>query len=143
MLNINSTTYKTIKLPVLEDCDHSIRTLQFLNNLVTSIVYYPVDILTIKINSYRCFSVLLLLVVFTIGKWRTKYKLLTHYIPLLWVYTIVLSRDDSMDESIWTVNHRYISLWCLRTAQFLLSAVNHRYLIHCVRIQRSYVTIIT
>jgi hypothetical protein len=41
-----------------------------------------------------------------------------------------------MDESTWTVNHRYLSLWCLRTVQFLLSAVNHRYLIHCVRVTR-------
>jgi hypothetical protein len=50
---------------------------------------------------------------------------------------LFFQRDDSMDESIWTVNHHYLSLWCLRTAQFLLSAVNHRYLIHCVQIQHS------
>ena len=75
-------------------------------------------------------------------KWRTKYKFLTPYIPIVWVRLFLFQRDDSMDESTWTVNHRYLSLWWLRAAQFLLSAVNHHYLIHCVRIQHSYVTII-
>ena len=76
-------------------------------------------------------------------KWWTKYKFLIPYIPLFWVRLFFFLRDDSMDESIWTVNHRYFFLWCLGTAQFLLSAVNHRYLIQCIWIQHSYTTIIT
>jgi hypothetical protein len=47
-----------------------------------------------------------------------------------------------MDETTWTVNHRYLFLWCLGTAQFLLLAVNRCYLVQYVWIPRNYTTII-
>jgi hypothetical protein len=51
---------------------------------------------------------------------RTRCKFLTPYLPLFWAILFYFQRDDSMD------------VWCLRTAEFLFSVVNHRYLIQCV-----------